>query len=199
MGAGVAVAGAGGTAYWLWKSRTPDARGSAAAQTAGQPGGGKGKQRDGGAKGAQPVSVQAVRRQNIRVTVNAIGSIAALNTATVHAQVSGVLQRLNFKEGQQAKAGESLALIDPRVYEASLGQAEGALARDKAQLDNARIDLKRYRDLIVTDAVPKQQLDTLRRWCASSRAPSIRPAAVDTARLQLSYTRVSAPIAGRVA
>jgi multidrug efflux system membrane fusion protein len=195
----IALAGAGGTAYWSWKSRTPDARGSAATQTAGPSGGGPGGRRGGGAKGAQPVSVQAVRRQDIHVIANAIGSIAAFNTATVHAQVSGVLQRLDFKEGQQVKAGEVLALIDPRAFEASLGQAEGALARDIAQLDNARVDLKRFRDLIARDAVAKQQLDTQEALVRQLEGTvKLDQAAVDSARLQLSYTRVSAPIAGRV-
>lgn len=146
----------------------------------------------------QPVSVQTVRRQDIRVLVNAIGSIAASNTATVHVQVTGVLQKINFIEGQQVKAGQSIAQIDARAFEASLAQAEGALARDKAQLDNANIDLARYRDLLAMDAVPKQQLDTQQALVRQlDGTVKLDQAAVASARLQLSYTRVSAPISGR--
>jgi membrane fusion protein, multidrug efflux system len=146
----------------------------------------------------QPVSVQRVRRQDLRVMVGAIGTITASNTATVHAQVSGVLQALNFKEGQQVKSGQVLAQIDPRAFQAALGQAEGTLARDKAQLDNARVDLVRYRDLFAKDAVAKQTLDTqealVRQLEGTVKGDQ---AAVDSARLQLSYTRVTAPITGR--
>ena len=120
----------------------------------------------------QPVSVAEARRQDIRVTVNAIGSINAANTAIVRVQVSGVLQQINFKEGQQVQAGQLLAQIDPRAFQATLGQAEGVLARDKAQLDNARIDLARYKDLLSKDAIPKQQLDTQEALVRSSKVRS---------------------------
>ena len=101
-----------------------------------------------------------MRRRDIRVGVNAIGSIAAANTAIVHAQVSGVLRTLSFREGELVRAGQVLALIDPRAFQAALAQAEGGLARDKAQLENARIDLTRYRDLLAKDAIAQQQVDT---------------------------------------
>lgn len=146
----------------------------------------------------QPVSVQTVQRRDLRVTVQAIGTITALNTAVVRAQVSGVLQSLHFKEGAQVTQGQQLAQIDPRSFEASLRQAEGTLARDQAQLDNARMDLARYRELLRQDAVAKQQLDTqealVRQLDGTVRADQ---GAVQNARLQLSYTRVTAPISGR--
>ncbi len=191
---------AGGLALWQWKfqdSATPrQAAQEAAAGASGAPG--PGGRRFGGARAVQPVSVQRARLQDVRVTVNAIGSIAASNTAIVRAQVSGVLQSLDFQEGQQIQAGQLLAQIDPRAYQASLAQAEGALARDRAQLDNARIDVARYRDLLAKDAIPRQQLDTqealLRQLEGTVR---LDQAAVDNARLQLSHTRVTAPIAGR--
>lgn len=188
-----------GAALWWWKSNEGGPDATDAVSTPGRtdraPGGGGRRF----ANAVQPVSVQAVRRQDIRISVNAIGSISALNTAIVHAQVSGVLQSLNFQEGQQVRAGQSLAQIDPRAFQAALSQAEGGLARDKAQLDNARIDLERYRGLLAKDAIPKQQLDTqealVRQLEGTVKADQ---GAVDSARVQLSYTRVTAPIAGRV-
>ncbi len=194
----IALVVVGGSGLWLWKARAPDATTGAAAQTSAQPGGSSDQRRFGGAKGTQPVSVQAARRQDIRVTVDAIGSIAASNTSIVRAQVSGVLQSLNFKEGQQVQAGEVLAQIDPRAFEASLGQAEGALARDMAKLEGARVDLVRYRDLLAKDAIPKQQLDTQEALMRQlDGTVKLDQASVDSARLQLSYTRVTAPISGR--
>ncbi|MFZ6765544.1 MdtA/MuxA family multidrug efflux RND transporter periplasmic adaptor subunit [Undibacterium sp. Di26W] len=192
----VAVIGAGG--IWWWKSR-PETTADAASATAKSPAGNAGGRRFGGANTIQPVSIQTVRKQDIKVMVNAIGSVTASNTAIVHAQVNGVLQRLHFIEGQQVSAGQLLAQIDPRAYEATLGQAEGALARDKAQLDNANIDLARYRDLLAKDAVPKQQLDTQQALVHQLEGTvKVDQATVASARLQLSYTRVLAPTAGRV-
>jgi multidrug efflux system membrane fusion protein len=192
-----------GPALWWWRSQAapgesvPGAAASAASAS-GNRGAGGGR-RFGAARAVQPVSVQTVRRQDIHVSVNAIGSLAASNTAIVHAQVTGVLQSLHFKEGQQVRAGQVLAQIDPRAFQASVGQSEGTLARDKAQLDNARIDLARYRDLLAKDAVPKQQFDTqealVRQLEGTVKADQ---GTLDSARLQLSYTRVTAPISGRV-
>lgn len=182
----------GGGAVWWWQAQVADP----AVAGSSQAGGGR---RFAGANAVQPVSVQAARRQDIRVSVNAIGSISALNTAIVHAQVSGVLQSLNFKEGQQVRAGQVLAQIDPRAFLAALNQAEGGLLRDKAQLDNARIDFDRYRGLLAKDAIPKQQLDTqvalVRQFEGTVQADQ---GTVDSARVQLSYTRVTAPISGRL-
>ena len=139
-----------------------------------------------------------MQRQDLRVTANAIGTITAANTAIVRAQVTGVLQRLNFTEGQQVKEGQLLAQIDPRAFETQVAQAEGALARDKAQLDNAKIDLKRYQDLLAKDAIPHQQLDTQVALVDQLTGTVLTDkGALDSARLQLSYTRVTAPISGR--
>ncbi len=190
-----------GAALWWWQTQEDEPAASDTAQAAERADrvAGAGGRRFAGANAVQPVSVQAVRRQDIRVSVNAIGSIVALNTAVLHAQVSGVLQSLNFKEGQQVRAGQWLAQIDPRVFQAALMQAEGGLARDKAQLDNARIDLERYRGLLAKDAIAQQQLDTqsalVRQLEGTVKAGQ---GLVDSARVQLSYTRVTAPIAGRV-
>lgn len=200
----IGIAVLAGGALWWWKSNSAasgpagaDAARPGASATAG--GGAGGGRRFAAANRVQPVSVQKVERRDLHVNVNAIGSIAASNTAIVRAQVSGVLQTLAFKEGQQVKAGQLLAQIDPRSFQASLAQAEGALARDKAQLDNARVDLTRYRDLLAKDAIPKQQLDTQEALVRQLEGTvRVDQAAVATARLQLSYTRVTAPISGRV-
>lgn len=191
----VLVAGGGG--LWWYKSH-PSAS-AVGASTTSTPAGGAGTRRFGGVNNAQPVSIELVRRQDIRVTVNAIGNILASNTATVRAQVSGVLQSLNFKEGEQVKTGQLIAQIDPRALQASVNQAEGSLARDQAQLDNARIDLSRYRDLLAKDAIPKQQLDTQSALVRQLEGTlKVDQATVESTRLQLSYARVTAPISGRV-
>jgi len=201
----VLIAIAGG---WYWHSRSvADGSGGAASAASGSAGGkagapggpGGANRRFGGANRVQPVSVAQARRQDIRVISQNIGSISADNTAIVHVQVSGTLQAIKFKEGQQVKAGDVLALIDPRAFQASLAQAEGALARDKAQLDNAKVDLVRYQDLMKKDAVAKQILDTQMATVRQlDGTVKVDQAAVDSARLQLSYTRVVAPISGRV-
>ena len=194
----VVVAAAGGA--WWWKAHGNGAATDAAAGPATAASGASGNNRRfSTANRVQPVSVQKARRQDVRVVVTAIGTITASNTATVRPQVSGVLQAIQFKEGQQVRAGQLLAQIDPRAFQASLGQAEGTLARDKATLDNARLDLARYRDLVAKDAAPKQQLDTqdalVRQLEGTLKSDT---ASADAARLQLSYTRVLAPIPGRV-
>ncbi|MES2771885.1 MAG: efflux RND transporter periplasmic adaptor subunit [Pseudomonadota bacterium] len=153
----------------------------------------------GAAKGVQAVAVQAVRRQDLQLTVNAIGSLQASNTALVRAQVGGVLRAVHFKEGEQVRAGQLLAEIDARAFAASVAQAEGALARDRAQLDQARLDLARYRILLAQDAIAQQQLETQEALVRQLEGTvKVDQAALDNARLQYAYTRVTAPIAGRV-
>lgn len=198
-GAGIGWWGKGQSSGGAAAPGTPASGASAPGGPGGAGAGGPGSRRFGGANRVQPVSVQSVRKQDIRVMVSAVGTITAANTTIVRPQVSGVLQSLQFTEGQQVKAGQQLAQIDPRALQASLAQVEGTLARDKANLDNARIDLARYRDLLSKDAIPKQQLDTqealVRQLEGTVKSDQ---ANVDNARLQLSYTKVSAPIPGRV-
>lgn len=192
----VVLALAGGGLWWR-QHKAASASGSEASATG--KGAGAGASRLGGGQGPQPVSVMPVARRDVHVQVNAVGMFTASNTAVVHAQVSGVLLALHFKEGQQVRAGQALAQIDPRAFQASLSQAEGTLARDKAQLDNARLDVVRYRDLLAQDAVPKQQLDTQEALVRQLEGTvKTDQAGVESARLQLTYTRVLAPIPGRV-
>jgi membrane fusion protein, multidrug efflux system len=194
---------------WWWNANrssaaTTQGRFDHAAQTApnknsarrsvGGSGGGSGS-----TNALQPVSVQTVQRQDIHVNVSAIGSISASNIATVRAQVSGVLQRLEFKEGQSVKAGQLLAQIDARSFQVALRQAQGTLARDKAQLAAAHVDLVRYQSLLAKDAIAKQQVDKQAALVEQLKGTiQADQALVENAQLQLSHTQVRAPIAGRL-
>ena len=162
------------------------------------PGGRPGK---GGGEGSRstPVSVGEVRLMDIRYTVQAAGTLVALNTAVVRAKVDGELKALRFTEGQLVQAGQVLAEIDARPFEAQLNQAQGQFARDAALLKNAELDLQRYQDLLSKDAIARQQVETqaalVRQLQGTVQADQ---AQIDMAKLQLSYTRVTAPISGRL-
>ncbi|WP_159105913.1 efflux RND transporter periplasmic adaptor subunit [Ideonella sp. B508-1] len=143
------------------------------------------------------MSIGPVMRRDIRVIVPAIGNIAADNTAVVHAKVSGELKALYFHEGQSVRGGQLLAQIDPASYQIALDQAQANQAKDEAQLRNARLDLARYKDLVARQAAPQQQLDTQDALVRQLEAAvQTDQAAVRNAQLQLSYTRVVAPISG---
>jgi multidrug efflux system membrane fusion protein len=135
---------------------------------------------------------------DVPVTTDAVGTIQALNTATVRAQVEGRLLEVVFREGQDVKAGDILARIDPRTYQAAYDQAVAKLAQNQALLANARIDLERYVRLAATNSGSKQQADTQRATVAQLEAQlKMDQAQIDTARTQLDYTTIRAPISGR--
>ena len=198
------VAAVGGGAWW-WTQRaqpTPAPEGAAAsgaagAPQAGGPGGAAGRRFGGGR--VQPVTVAAAQQRDMRVVISAIGNMAALNTAIVRARVDGELKAIRFKEGQTVRAGDVLAEIDARTYETQLAQVQGQLARDQAQLRNAQIDLTRYKDLLAKDSIARQQVETQDALVKQLEGTvQTDQAQLDNAKLQLSYTRVTAPIAGRL-
>jgi multidrug efflux system membrane fusion protein len=149
--------------------------------------------------GPQPVGVARAQEGDIRVTLNALGTVTPLSTATLRPQVSGMLVKINFTEGHMVKVGEVLAQIDPRPYQASLDQALGQLARDQATLANARTDLARYEMLAQQNAISQQQLATQAALVRSSAGlVAADQANVDTARINLGFTKIVSPVAGRV-
>ena len=165
-------------------------------------GGGGGRGGRGGrgvAQTPQPVGVAKAVNGDINVTVNALGTVTPLATAQVKPQASGMLVKINFTEGQMVRAGDVLAQIDPRTYEATLAQVEATLARDQANLANQKVDLTRYEQLAAQKAVSEQQLATSRAQVAqTSAAVQGDQANVQNARINLGYTRVISPITGRV-
>jgi len=146
-----------------------------------------------------PVSTAPALKRNVNVYLDALGTVTSRNTVTVKTRVDGELVRLNFREGQTVKVGELLAEIDPRPYAVQLAQTNAQLAKDKATLDNAQIDLERYKTLFAQDSIAKQQMDTQDALVRQLRATiAADQAQVDNAKLQLSYCRITSPISGRV-
>ncbi len=149
-------------------------------------------------QGAQPVGVARVISGDINVTLNALGTVTPLATATVRPQVGGMLVKLNFTEGQMVQAGDTLAQIDPRPYQAALDQARGQLARDSATLANAKVDLVRYQALLAQNAISQQQVATQAATVRSTEGIVVSDQAnVETARINLGYTNIVSPVAGR--
>jgi membrane fusion protein, multidrug efflux system len=177
IGAVIAIlvmAGLGGLTWYLTRPSTmfatPVSGGGAPAGPGAGPAGG------GGGRGASTVGVATAERTSIPVTLDALGTVTPLATAKVRPQVSGVLEKVLFKEGQMVRAGELLATIDARQFELALAQATGQRQRDAAQLESARVTLERFKTLLSQDSIARQ----------------------GAAQLNLSYTRITAPISGRV-
>jgi membrane fusion protein, multidrug efflux system len=148
---------------------------------------------------AVAVAVATVRKGDVTVRIPGIGNVTALTTVTVIPQVSGVMEKVNFKEGQLVKKNQEIALIDPRPYQAALAQAKANLARDEASLADARLDMKRYEDLLKQDSISSQTVDTQRATLGQDEGTvASDKAAVQTAELNLTYCHITSPVDGRI-
>lgn len=146
-----------------------------------------------------PVRTVSVQQQNLQLEIKAIGTVIPAHTVNVQSQVSGVLQQIYFKEGQWVKKGELLAQLDPAPFQVALAQAQGTQQQNLAQLQNAETELKRYQLLFKQDSIAKQQVEQQQALVNQLKGQiKSNKAQVDAAKLQLSYTRIYSPIAGRV-
>ncbi|HMD71960.1 MAG TPA: MdtA/MuxA family multidrug efflux RND transporter periplasmic adaptor subunit [Bryobacteraceae bacterium] len=185
----VAVAVAGAYHYW---PKGADASGGAS-----PPGASGG--RSGRGAGLAPVVAAKVRRGNIGVYVTGLGTVTPINTITIKSRVDGQLMKVNYQEGELVHEGDPLIEIDTRPYQVQLDMAEGQLMRDQALLDNAKVDLDRYQTLLQQNAIPEQTLATQKSLVAqlTGTVTSDR-SQIDSARLNLTYCHITAPITGRV-
>jgi len=154
-----------------------------------------------GGRGAPPsaVGVAVATRADLPVVLDALGTVTPVVTVTVRPQVSGVITQVLFSEGQIVKKGQLLATIDPRSFEIALQQAIGARQRDEAQLDSARVQLQRYQTLLNQDSIARQDVDTQAALVKQLEGTLVIDRANEgTARLNLGYSRIVAPVAGRV-
>jgi membrane fusion protein, multidrug efflux system len=144
-----------------------------------------------------PVIAATVQQHDVPIILTGLGTVTALNTATIHSQITGLLVSVDFREGQSVKKGDLLAQIDPRTYQAQLDQAQATLEHDQAHLRNAQLNLQRYAALAKTDAATQQQLDDQQAAVEQLDAQiKSDQAAVDNSKAQLSYTRLVAPFDG---
>jgi multidrug efflux system membrane fusion protein len=153
----------------------------------------------GGGSGATAVAVATATTGDIAVRLPALGTVTPLATVTVKTQISGELQHIAFKEGQLVHEGDFLAQIDPRPYQSALEEAQGNLQRDQALLANARLDLKRYQEIVVEGLVAKQQVDTQQALVQQyAGAVATDDGQISAAKLNLKYAHIVAPVTGRV-
>src|SRR5260221_7183016 len=146
-----------------------------------------------------PVVVATASKVDLPVFLNGLGNVTAFNTVTVRSRVDGQIVKINFTEGQYVKEGDSLVEIDPRPYQVQLEQAQGQLAKDQAQLRDVQVDYERFKLLFQEGVIAKQQLDTQQAQVGTFEgAIKADNATIDNARLLITYSRITAPISGRV-
>lgn len=198
----ILLVAAAAVVWWVFFKPTPSVAPAASSQQRGSargPGGGAGPGMAPGMMMDTPVRVASAKTASLDIVLRALGTVTAYNTVIVRSRVDGELVRVDFKEGQRVKVGDLLAQIDPRSYEVALAQAQGQQQQNQALLANAKRDLQRYQTLFKQDSIARQQLDTqaalVRQYEGTQK---IDQAAVDNAKLQLSYTRITAPIDGRL-
>jgi membrane fusion protein, multidrug efflux system len=181
-------------AWWSFHHRA--ASDQSGSTTAGGSSGGRGGLGAGG--GAVPVVAGKVEQKDMPIYLDGLGTVQAFNTVTVHTRVDGQLQQVLFSEGQDAKAGDLLAVVDPRPFQAALDQAIAKRSQDEAQLANAKVVLERNNDLIKKKVIAQQDFDASKYQADSLQAAvQADQAAIENARTQLDYTQVKSPIDGR--
>jgi multidrug efflux system membrane fusion protein len=198
LGGVVAVAALAGVVWLAWTLIHAPPSGGAAGGPGGPggPGGGGGGRRGGP---ASTVAVATAGQTDLPVIIEALGTVTPAATVTVRPQASGVITRVLFREGQMVNAGETLVQIDQRPFDMALMQAQGNLTRDQAQLESARVTLKRYQTLMTQDSIARQDVDTQAATVKQLEGTVMSDqAAVGTARLNLGFTKVVAPVNGRV-
>lgn len=189
IGSLIAVIALAGTGWLAWRLTHPAADGSTTA-----PGGAARR-----GPPATTVGVATAERASIPILLDALGTVTPQATVKVRPQVSGVLQKVLFKEGQMLRAGELMATIDPRQFELALQQASGQRQRDEAQLDSARVTLQRFKTLLGQDSIARQEVDSQAALVKQLEGTVVIDKANEgAARLNLGYTRVVAPVSGRV-
>jgi len=189
IGSLIAVIALAGTGWLAWRLTHPAADASTTAA-------------GGAARRGPPattVGIATAERASIPILLDALGTVTPQATVKVRPQVSGVLQKVLFKEGQMLRAGELMATIDPRQFELALQQASGQRQRDEAQLDSARVTLQRFRTLLDQDSIARQEVDSQAALVKQLEGTVVIDKANEgAARLNLGYTRVVAPVSGRV-
>lgn len=182
--------------FWIFRSSRSKAETSTGAAASA---GGRGGRGGGAANYTAPVVVATVTRGDLPVYFNGLGTVTPLNTVTVHSRVDGQLINVAFKEGQLVEKGQLLAEIDPRPFQVQLEQAEGQLAKDVAQRKDANVNYERFKLLYQEGVIPKQQLDTQQATVDQfDGAIKSDQSQIDNAKLQLTYSRITSPISGRV-
>jgi membrane fusion protein, multidrug efflux system len=199
---------AGFQQYSSWSLNKPqedsqiNSEGSAGAPRPDQSAGGQGQSRGGGRSRGNaivPVMVVTAIQKAVPLQIRAVGNVEAFSTVSVKSQVTGVLNQAHFKEGQDVKKGQLLFTIDPRPLEAALKQAEANLARDAAQLRNTREQVRRYAELVEKQYVSREQYDQIKTNADAAEAiVNADKAAVENAKVQLSYCYIYSPVNGRV-